>query len=255
MDNIFINYSLLILVLPLVAFVILIFAGKRLPRQGDWVAVSAILVTLILSIVMFVAMLLDYNPVFSQESTFTWMDLGAFKIELGILVDNITIIMLLVVTLISSCSHIFSLKYMEGDIRYSRYYAYLGLFTFSMNGIVLSNNLISMYMSWELVGLSSYLLIGHWFEKDSAADAGKKAFIVNRIGDFGFLLGILLVWSSLDSINFEVLGNTFMEFAQHPDRIPDIWDKVGMAAGLLIFCGAVGKSAQFPLHVWLPDAM
>ena len=247
MDNIFINYSLLILVLPLVAFVILIFAGKRLPRQGDWVAVSAILVTLILSIVMFVAMLLDYNPVFSQESTFTWMDLGAFKIELGILVDNITIIMLLVVTLISSCSHIFSLKYMEGDIRYSRYYAYLGLFTFSMNGIVLANNLISMYMSWELVGLSSYLLIGHWFEKDSAADAGKKAFLTNRVGDIGFFIGIMLLYSSVGSFLFsDVFAGV------EAGKITGI---TLTFAGVGIFLGAMGKSSQFPLHIWLPDAM
>ena len=247
MDNIFINYSLLILVLPLVAFVILIFAGKRLPRQGDWVAVSAILVTLILSIVMFVAMLLDYNPVFSQESTFTWMDLGAFKIELGILVDNITIIMLLVVTLISSCSHIFSLKYMEGDIRYSRYYAYLGLFTFSMNGIVLANNLISMYMSWELVGLSSYLLIGHWFEKDSAADAGKKAFLTNRVGDIGFFIGIMLLYSSVGSFLF---SDVFV--GVETGKIAGI---TLTFAGVGIFLGAMGKSSQFPLHIWLPDAM
>ena len=247
MDNIFINYSLLILVLPLVAFVILIFAGKRLPRQGDWVAVSVILVTLILSIVMFVAMLLDYNPVFSQESTFTWMDLGAFKIELGILVDNITIIMLLVVTLISSCSHIFSLKYMEGDIRYSRYYAYLGLFTFSMNGIVLANNLISMYMSWELVGLSSYLLIGHWFEKDSAADAGKKAFLTNRVGDIGFFIGIMLLYSSVGSFLFsDVFAGV------EAGKITGI---TLTFAGVGIFLGAMGKSSQFPLHIWLPDAM
>ena len=247
MDNIFINYSLLILVLPLVAFVILIFAGKRLPRQGDWVAVSAILVTLILSIVMFVAMLLDYNPAFSQESTFTWMDLGAFKIELGILVDNITIIMLLVVTLISSCSHIFSLKYMEGDIRYSRYYAYLGLFTFSMNGIVVSNNLISMYMAWELVGLSSYLLIGHWFEKDSAADAGKKAFLTNRVGDIGFFIGIMLLYSSVGSFLFsDVFAGV------EAGKITGI---TLTFAGVGIFLGAMGKSSQFPLHIWLPDAM
>ena len=247
MDNIFINYSLLILVLPLVAFVILIFAGKRLPRQGDWVAVSAILVTLILSIVMFIAMLLDYNPGFSQESTFTWMDLGAFKIELGILVDNITVVMLLVVTLISSCSHIFSLKYMEGDIRYSRYYAYLGLFTFSMNGIVLANNLISMYMSWELVGLSSYLLIGHWFEKDTAADAGKKAFLTNRVGDIGFFIGIMLLYSSVGSFLF---SDVFV--GVETGKITGI---TLTFAGVGIFLGAMGKSSQFPFHIWLPDAM
>ncbi|SVA34416.1 uncharacterized protein METZ01_LOCUS87270 [marine metagenome] len=231
----------------MVTFITLIFAGKRLPRQGDWVAISAILITLLLSISMFVAMLLDYNPDFSKESTFTWMDLGVFKIELGILVDNITIIMLVVVTLISSCSHIFSLKYMEGDVRYSRYYAYLGLFTFSMNGIVLANNLISMYMSWELVGLSSYLLIGHWFEKDSAADAGKKAFLTNRVGDIGFFIGIMLIYSAVGSFLF---SDVFAGVAT--GKITGVTLTM---AGVGIFLGAMGKSAQFPLHIWLPDAM
>ena len=119
-------------------------------------------------------MLSSYDSGFSKEASFTWIDMGSFSIQLGFLIDNITIIMLVVVALISTCTHIFSLEYMAGDIRYSRYFAYLGLFTFSMNGIVLANNLISMYMSWELVGVSSYLLIGHWFEKDTAANAGKK---------------------------------------------------------------------------------
>ena len=116
MDNIFINYSLFILFLPLAAFVIQILVGKRLPRQGDWVSVGAIFITLILSIAMFVAMLLDYNPAFKQEASFTWLDMGAFSIQLGFLVDNITVIMLLVVALISTCTHVFSLKYLEGDI-------------------------------------------------------------------------------------------------------------------------------------------
>ena len=247
MENIFINYSLFILFLPLVAFVIQIFFGKRLPRQGDWVSVGAITITLILSIAMFVAMLMGNDPAFKQEASFTWLDMGSFSIELGFLVDNITVIMLLVVALISTCTHIFSLKYLEGDIRYSRYFAYLGLFTFSMNGIVLANNLISMYMSWELVGVSSYLLIGHWFEKDSAANAAKKAFLTNRVGDIGFFIGIMLIYTAIGSFVFD-----------------DIFEGVstGMIsgttltlAGVGLFLGAMGKSSQFPLHIWLPDAM
>jgi len=168
--NMIMDYSLLILFLPLAAFVIQIFIGKRLPRQGDWVSISAVITTLILAIAMFASMLIGHDPQFAQEASFTWLDMGAFHIELGFLVDNITITMLLVVALISTMTHIFSIKYLEGDIRYSRYFAFLGLFTFSMNGIVLANNLISMYMFWELVGVSSFLLIGHWFEKESAAD-------------------------------------------------------------------------------------
>ena len=168
-ENTMITFSLLILFLPLLSFVILIFFGKKLPRQGDWVGVGSIVTTFILAVYLFIQMLTNYDANFSHGASLTWIDMGAFKINLGILVDNITIVMLLIVTLVSSCTHIFSLEYMKGDVRYNRYYAYLGLFTFSMNGIVLADNLISMYMSWELVGLSSYLLIGHWFEKDSAA--------------------------------------------------------------------------------------
>lgn len=192
-----IKYSILILFLPLLAFIIQIFFGKKLPRQGDWVSIFAIVTTLVLALIMFVNMIIEYNPNFKNEASFTWLDMGSFKIELGFLVDNITIIMLLVVALISTCTHIFSTQYLKGDIRYSRYFAYLGLFTFSMNGIVLANNLMSMYMFWELVGVSSYLLIGHWFEKDSAANANKKAFLTNRVGDIGFFIGIMLIYTAI----------------------------------------------------------
>ena len=247
MYNIFINYSLFILFLPLAAFLIQIFYGRRLPRQGDWVSISAIGITLVLSIAMFVAMLLDYDPNFRQEAGFTWLDMGSFSIELGFLVDNITVIMLLIVALISTCSHVFSLKYMEGDIRYSRYFAYLGLFTFSMNGIVLANNLISMYMFWELVGVSSYLLIGHWFEKDSAADAAKKAFLTNRVGDIGFFIGIMLIYTGIGSFTF---SHIFDGVANNM-----LSGTILTLAGVGLFMGAMGKSSQFPLHIWLPDAM
>ena len=247
MENIFINYSLFILFLPLAAFLIQIFYGRRLPRQGDWVSVSAVGITLILSIAMFVAMLLDNDPEFRQEAGFTWLDMGSFSIEIGFLVDNITVIMLLIVALISTCSHVFSLKYMEGDIRYSRYFAYLGLFTFSMNGIVLANNLFSMYMFWELVGVSSYLLIGHWFEKDSAADAAKKAFLTNRVGDIGFFIGIMLIYTGIGSFTFSHIFDGVANSMLTGTTLT--------LAGVGLFMGAMGKSSQFPLHIWLPDAM
>ena len=197
-DNMMITLPLMILFLPLASVTILIFFGKILPRQGDWVAVGSIVTTLLFALYLFIQMILKsnqggYTGENAINANFSWIDLDAFKIDQGILIDNVTIIMLLIVALISSCTHIFSLKYMEGDIRYNRYYAYLGLFTFSMNGIVLADNLISMYISWELVGVSSYLLIGHWFEKDSAADASIKAFLTNRDGDIGFFIGIMLL--------------------------------------------------------------
>jgi len=247
MENIFIKYSLAILFLPLIAFVVQIFFGKRLPRQGDWISISAIITTLVLSIIMFVSMLMKYDPNFIQEDSFVWFDMGHFSIKLGFLVDNLTIIMLLVVALISTCTHIFSTQYLKGDVRYSRYFAYLGLFTFSMNGIVLADSLILMYIFWELVGVSSYLLIGHWFEKESAADASKKAFLTNRVGDIGFFIGIMLIYSAIGSFAFS-----------------EVFDGVSKGlisgsaltfAGVGLFMGAMGKSSQFPLHIWLPDAM
>ena len=245
--NIITDFSLLILFLPLVAFTINIFFGKRLPRQGDWVSVGAILITLILSLSLLINMFMNWDPNFSHEATMSWIDLGAFKIELGFWVDNITIVMLVVVALISSMTHIFSLEYMKGDIRYNRYYAYLGLFTFSMNGIVLANNLMSLYIFWELVGVSSYLLIGHWFEKHSAADASKKAFLTNRVGDIGFFIGIMLLFTAIGSFNFQEL---FTGVSQGM-----IGGTLLTLAGVGLFMGAVGKSSQFPLHIWLPDAM
>ncbi len=158
--------------------------------------------------------------------------------------------MLVIVMLISFLVHLFSVDYMKGDIRYNRYFAYLGLFTFSMAGIVITSNMLMMYIFWELVGISSYLLIGFWYEKKSASDAGKKAFIVNRIGDIGMLAGILILFATYQTFTFQ---DIFGEIAK--GNLPfnsGFWLTV---TGILIFCGAIGKSAQFPLHVWLPDAM
>ena len=240
-------FCLLILFLPLVAFVINIFFGKRLSRQGDWVSVGAILTTLLLSLILLFSMFANGNSSFSHEVIMPWIDLGAFQIDLGFWVDNITIVMLVVVALISSMTHLFSIEYMKGDVRYNRYYAYLGLFTFSMNGIVLANNLISLYIFWELVGVSSFLLIGHWFEKHSAADASKKAFLTNRVGDIGFFIGIMLIFTAVNSFNFQ---DVFQGVNQGL-----ITGSLLTLAGIGLFMGAVGKSSQFPLHIWLPDAM
>ena len=159
--------------------------------------------------------------------------------------------MMLIVTGVGGAIHIYSAGYMHDDPGYSRYFACLSLFTFSMLGIVLANNFIQLFIFWELVGVSSYLLIGFWFEKASAADAAKKAFLTNRLGDFGFMLGILMVWTMFGSSSFDGMKPGLASFmADHSGPTPQFF-----LAGLLIFCGAVGKSAQFPLHVWLPDAM
>ena len=176
-----------------------------------------------------------------------WLSIGDLQIDFGHKLDALSLMMMLVVTGVGGAIHIYSVGYMRGDSGFSRFFACLSLFTFSMLGIVLANNFIEMFIFWELVGVSSYLLIGFWFEKPSAADAAKKAFFTNRLGDFGFLLGILMAWVWFGSLNFYDMDRAVFLHGQNA-ILPTI-------AGLLIFCGAMGKSAQFPLHVWLPDAM
>ena len=247
--------SAVVLLLPFLGFTILIFFNKRLPRQGDWLETGILFVGLILSAAIFGVKLGSYHDETLQMS-FTWVNFGLvpgygpMTMTLGLMLDNLAAIMLLAVYIVSSFVHLFSIGYMHGDVRYGRYFAYLGLFTFSMLGIVLTNNFFMMYVFWELVGLSSYLLIGHWFEKKSASDAGKKAFIVNRIGDIGMFTGILILFGTFHTFTFETIFS-----AIKAGTIPFGSEAWLTAAGLLVFCGAVGKSAQFPLHVWLPDAM
>lgn len=240
---------LTILMLPLIGFLVLIFFGKRLPRQGDWFASATISVSLVLSLYLLITKLTSF-PLESVTNSLTWVTIGSLQIEVGIMIDNLAAVMLVVVTLISTLVHFFSMGYMNGDVRYSRYFATLGLFSFSMLGIVLTNSLLLMYMFWELVGISSYLLIGHWYEKKSASNAANKAFIVNRVGDFGMFLGIMILFISFSTFSFEGIFG-----AIESGLLPFGSEGWLTAAGLLIFCGAVGKSAQFPLHVWLPDAM
>jgi NADH-quinone oxidoreductase subunit L len=243
-----IRYAHFIPLLPLAAFFINIAVGKRLPRKGDWVSLGAIALGLAISIGIFYEVFRAYDPNFKYHVVFPWLDLGGrFVVQGGILIDNITAVMLLVVTGVSTLVHLFSIGYMHGDPRYSRFFAYLSIFSFSMLGLVLSDSFFFIYIFWELVGLSSYLLIGFWFEKKSAADACKKAFIVNRVGDFGFLLGFLILFSTTGVLGFDEVFQAIRE-----GRIEGT---LLTLAGIGIFCGAIGKSAQFPLHVWLPDAM
>ena len=244
-----------VLLLPIASFVILIFFQKRIPRNGDWFGTLLMFAGLILSGVILAVKLASYHDAVIQTN-FTWVSFGnvagfgTMTIDLGIVIDNLAAVMLVAVMIVSSFVHLFSIGYMQGDVRYGRYFAYLGLFTFSMLGIVITNNFLMMYVFWELVGLSSYLLIGHWFEKKSASDAAKKAFIVNRIGDVGMFTGIMILFATFRSFNFDVIFGSIQS-----GIIPFGSEAWLTAAGILVFCGAVGKSAQFPLHVWLPDAM
>jgi len=234
-----------VLFLPLAAAVIITLFTRRDRELSAGLSNGAVVAGLILSVI-FVSWAgwQAANP----ESTVNWLSIGDLSVQFGLRFDPLSLLMMLIVTGVASLIHIYSWGYMRDDPGFSRYFACLSLFTFSMLGIVLANNFIELFIFWELVGLSSYLLIGFWFERPAAADAGKKAFITNRLGDFGFILGILAVWAQLGSLNFATLQNSLT-------AKPEALGTFATAIGLLIFCGAVGKSAQFPLHVWLPDAM
>jgi len=244
-----------VLLLPLAAFAVMIVAGRKLPRQGDWFSTSVITGALAFSAVILIQKLTSYADA-TLTLNFPWVDfhdvpgIGRLTIVLGISIDNLSAIMLVVVTLISALVHLFSIGYMHGDIRYSRYFAYLGLFSFSMLLIVLANNLFLLYVGWELVGICSYLLIGHWYEKKSASNAAMKAFIVNRVGDLGFFIGIAILYTTFNTFGLKEIFEGIKG-----GQLPYGSEWWLTAAGVLLFCGAVGKSAQFPLHVWLPDAM
>ncbi len=243
-----IRYAYIIPLLPLLAFFVNIAVGRRLPRKGDWVSIAAIGAGLAMSIAIFFEVFRIHDPNFKYHIVYPWLDIGGrFVVKAGILVDNLTAVMLVVVTGVSTLVHIFSVGYMHGDPRYSRFFAYLSVFSFSMLGLVLAESFFFIYIFWELVGVASYLLIGFWFEKKSAADACKKAFIVNRIGDFGFLIGFLILYSATGVLGYDEVFQGISE--------GKVAGTLLTLAGIGIFCGAIGKSAQFPLHVWLPDAM
>jgi NADH-quinone oxidoreductase subunit L len=184
--------------------------------------------------------------------SFPWATIGDFSIDIGIKLDRLSTGMMIVVTGIGMLVHIFSLAYMKEDEAKARYFTGLSLFMFSMTGIVLANNFIMTFIFWELVGLSSYLLIGHWYQKDSAADAAKKAFLANRVGDFGYMVGILMLWGITGALAFDGMAEGVKAFQAANGAIFTTTLSIAL---LCVFCGAVGKSAQLPLHVWLPDAM
>ncbi|MCG9133751.1 NADH-quinone oxidoreductase subunit L [Candidatus Poribacteria bacterium] len=238
----------LILLCPLAAFAVFGLSGlvnRRFPRQ-DYLSTVAMLAALVCSFLL----LREVVP--SPEShTVKWISLGGVTFSMGFYLDSVTVIMLIVVTLVSSLVHIFSMGYMHGDPRYPRFFAYLSLFSFSMLFLVVSDNLLGIYIGWELVGLCSYLLIGFWFEKDSAANACKKAFLTTRVGDVGMFIGMMMLFTKFQTLSLYGEGGIFA-LAANLNTGDMVWLSI---AGILIFCGAIGKSAQMPLHTWLPDAM
>ncbi|HEY5599152.1 MAG TPA: NADH-quinone oxidoreductase subunit L, partial [Candidatus Manganitrophaceae bacterium] len=236
----------LILLSPLIASIIITVLTRKSGRLSALISVGAILLSFFLSLGP-LAQILAEPEAPPTEYFWYWLNLPTLQVKMGILIDPLSVVMLLVVTGVGSLIHIYSMGYMKGDPGYSRYFASLSFFTFSMLGIVLSNNFVQTYIFWELVGLSSFLLIGFWFEKPSAADAAKKAFLTTRVGDFGFMIGIVFLYFVVGSFNFSELSASLKQ-GGFPETLLTV-------AALLIFTGAVGKSAQFPLHVWLPDAM
>ncbi len=244
------------LLAPLGAATLIGLLGIHRRRLSSALAIAGLLASFACATLLFLKAL-QGSIVLPVELEIWWVRLPDFVVPFGILLDELSLLMCLVVTGVGSAIFIYSVGYMADEQAYSRYFGMLSLFAFSMLLIVLANNWIQLFMGWELVGFCSYLLIGHWYGKPAAADAGKKAFMVNRVADFGFLLGILLLWS----VSSPLLSDRTFHFQTLQARLPSFVDSGLVAAGalpligLLIFCGVMGKSAQFPLHVWLPDAM
>lgn len=247
------NNYLLIPFLPLAAFFVNIIFGRGfIKEKAHWVSVPAVVASWVLSVIVLSEVV---RGRVINEDLYTWIVSGDFRVSVGFLIDQLTAVMLIVVTTVSSLVHIYSIGYMHGDKGYYRFFSYLSLFTFSMLMLVMANNFLQLYFGWEAVGLCSYFLIGYWYEKKSASDAGKKAFIVNRFGDFGFGIGVIMIFLAFGTLHYVPVFGAVNNIAGHSVNFLGMEvDHVTLIA-LLLFCGAVGKSAQIPLHVWLPDAM
>ena len=241
-----INLVPLIPAIPLAGFVFTAFFGRRIGRAAFVVPLLGVTATWLLSMaVVYQALTGGFGESGAGITLYRWIPAGAFNVDVGFFVDQLTACLLIVVSTIGLLVHLYSVGYMAHDPGRWRFFAYLNLFMFSMLLLILADSFLVVFAGWELVGLSSYLLIGFWYPRRSAALAAKKAFIVNRVGDVGFALGIMLIWVSTGTLN---MREAF-------DRIAGLDHGTILAIALLVFCGAVGKSAQFPLHVWLPDAM
>lgn len=247
--------SLLVVLLPLLGSLIAGLFGKRVGIRGTQAITIALMCgALIGSALIFKSVVLDGNAF--NGPVYTWAESGSFHFDVGFLIDRLTAIMMLIVIFVATIVHIYSIGYMKGDSGNQRFFSYMSGFTFSMLMLVTANNFMQLFFGWEGVGLVSYLLIGFWFEKESAAQGSLKAFIVNRVGDFGFLLGLAAILDYCGSLNYATVftkaaaltQTTITIFPHHP------WSIITVIC-ILLFVGAMGKSAQIPLHVWLPESM
>jgi NADH-quinone oxidoreductase subunit L len=245
---------LLVPLAPLAGAVVAGLFGRVIGRAAShWVTILGVALSFVLSLVIFQDVQQGHT---FNGSVYTWLTSGDTRFEIGFLIDRLTVLMMLVVTFVSLMVHIYTIGYMSDDPGYQRFFSYISLFTFSMLMLVMSNNFVQLFFGWEAVGLVSYLLIGFWYTRPTAIYANLKAFLVNRVGDFGFLLGIGLVLANFGTLDYAAV------FARAPEMVGA---KMALTAGIqpalltaiciLLFIGAMGKSAQFPLHVWLPDSM
>ncbi len=239
---------------PLAGALVAGLFGKSIGRTASHVvAILGVAIALLASLLIFQ----DVQAGNTYNGTvYTWLTSGSLSLEVGFLIDRLTALMMLVVTFVSLCVHIYTIGYMRDDPGYQRFFSYIALFTFSMLMLVMSNNFLQLFFGWEAVGLVSYLLIGFWYTRESAIYANLKAFLVNRVGDFGFLLGIGLVLAYTGSLDYQQVFQLAPHLANHTITLIEghPWSLMAVIC-ILLFIGAMGKSAQFPLHVWLPDSM
>jgi NADH-quinone oxidoreductase subunit L len=247
---------LTIVLAPLFAAIVAGLFGRQIGRAGaHWITILAVGLSFLLSVLVLKDLYFDGGPALNY-SVYTWAVIDGLHMEVGFLIDRLTALMMVVVTFVSLMVHIYTIGYMHDDPGYTRFFSYISLFTFSMLMLVMSNNFLQLFFGWEAVGLLSYLLIGFWFKRESAIFANLKAFLVNRVGDFGFILGIAAIVALTNSLDYATVFDSAESISRQSISVFDTapWNAMSVIC-ILLFIGAMGKSAQAPLHVWLPDSM
>jgi len=252
MENIYLG----VVLAPLVGSIIAGLFGKSIGRAGaHWVTIIGVGISVLLSAIVYYHVFVRHAPAFNGP-VYTWLTTGGITLQVGFLIDRLSATMMLMVSFIAWIIHIYTIGYMHDDPGYQRFFSHISLFTFAMLMLVMSNNFVQLFFGWEGVGLVSYLLIGFWFKRESAIFANLKAFLVNRVGDFGFLLGIAAILLTFKSLDYATVFNQAPAMAQRTmEIIPGSPWLVMSVICICLFIGAMGKSAQVPLHVWLPDSM